>query len=100
MRPGVHPDRRAVGVGWRGRSVVRAGFASGPASVSAGGAVGEAWISVIRTTSSWDLHFADVGDRGALGHVERQKPERVLLAVGVHRPPDLVTAGAARREGR
>jgi hypothetical protein len=46
--------------------------------------------------SSWDLNLADARDRGALGDVERQQPERVLFAINVDRPPDRVAPGAAR----
>ena len=48
----------------------------------------------------WDLDLADAGDSGALGHVERQQPERVFFAAGLDRPPDRVPAGAARGQGR
>src|SRR5215472_17025559 len=51
-------------------------------------------------TPSWDLHLADLGDGGAFGHVERQQSERVVFAVGLHRPPDRVPASAARGQGR
>src|SRR4030095_14715874 len=53
-----------------------------------------------REHGSRDLDLADGGDGGALGDVERQKLECAVLAVGVHRPPDLVATGAARRQGR
>src|SRR5262249_28295531 len=49
---------------------------------------------------SWDLNLTDAADGGALGHVVRQQPERVLFAGGLHRPPDRVAAGAARGQGR
>src|SRR5690349_15587283 len=48
---------------------------------------------------SWDLNFADAGDGGACGHVERQQSERVFYAVGLDRPPDRVPAGTARGQG-
>src|SRR5215472_9239830 len=49
---------------------------------------------------SWDLKLTDARDGSAFGHVERQQPERVVFAVGLDRPPDLVPAGAARGQGR
>ena len=49
---------------------------------------------------SWNLDLADVCDGCALRDVERQQPERVLLAVGLDRPPDPVSAGGAGGERR
>src|SRR5215468_7650999 len=58
------------------------------------------WAETVCAPPSWDLNFADAGDAGALGHVERQQSERFVFGVGLHRPPDRVTAGAARGQGR
>src|SRR5690242_3910004 len=49
---------------------------------------------------SWDLDFADARDGRAPGDVGRQEPQGVVLARRVDRPPDLVAAGAARRQGQ
>jgi hypothetical protein len=49
---------------------------------------------------SWDLDLADTADGRALGDVVGEEPERLLLGLGLDRPPDRVSAGAARREGR
>ena len=67
----------------------------GAVEVEDPGACGEAQRSY-----SWDLDLADARDGVALGHVERQQPERVLFAHGVDRPPDLVSTKAARGQRR
>src|SRR5215469_5379768 len=58
------------------------------------------WAETVSAPLSWDLNFADTGDGGACGYVVRQQGERVVFAVGLDRPPDLVPAGAARGQGR
>src|SRR3954447_131731 len=47
---------------------------------------------------SRDLHLADRDGRRALGDVEGQQRERVLLACGLHRPPDRMAAAPAGRQ--
>jgi hypothetical protein len=52
-----------------------------------------------RGARSWDLHLADAADGRALGDVGGEQPERFGFALGFDRPPDRVSAGAARGEG-
>src|SRR4051812_3734754 len=47
---------------------------------------------------SRDLFVAYRDDSRALGDVEGQQRERVLLADGLHRPPDRMAAGPAGRQ--
>ncbi len=51
-------------------------------------------------TLSWDLHLADAGDRCVLRDVKGQQQHRVRFGVGLHRPPDLVSAKGAGCERR
>jgi hypothetical protein len=52
----------------------------------------------MRNGLSWDIDPADLCRHRSLGHVEREESECITLRVGFHCPPDLVTAGTARRE--
>jgi len=52
----------------------------------------------MRSGPSWDIDLAYLRCHRSLGHVERQERECITLRVGFHCPPDLVTAGTARRE--
>lgn len=49
---------------------------------------------------SWDLYLADAADGRALCDVVGEQPERVRFGLRLDRPPDRVSAGAARGERR
>jgi hypothetical protein len=49
---------------------------------------------------SRDLDLADPGRRRSLCDVEGQQAKSVGFACRVHRPPDVVTAGLTRGQGR
>jgi len=56
------------------------------------------WLLLPVGQPSQDVDLADARNGGALRDVQREQPKRIGFGLGLDRPPDRVSAGAARGE--